>query len=84
MPTTRRLRAHGQRFADASLIKLHLANDDCLLAGPGNGCECGLRRPDGTLDTDAARRLWGVHRAAILAEWRGPGQPWAAGLFDAD
>jgi hypothetical protein len=85
MPTVRRLRVHAERFGDAGLIRLHLATDDCLLAGPGGGCACGLRGPDGRLREADARRLWAQHRAQILAEWgTKPGRPWAAELFDAN
>jgi hypothetical protein len=55
MPTKRHRRVHAIVAADDNLQAIHLELGDCLLAGPGKGCVCGLRRPDGTEDDVAIR-----------------------------
>lgn len=53
MPTTRKRKAHGKiEFNEAT--RLHLEIGDCLLAGPGKGCGCGLRDYDGNEREDLA------------------------------
>ena len=55
MTTKRTRRAHGRiaEFDDA--MRLHLESGDCLLAGAGKGCGCGLVGPDGVFRDGLAR-----------------------------
>jgi|GEM_PF-2871347 len=52
MPTVRKRRSRHAAEIDPEMIRMHLEHGDCLLAGPGLGCGCGLRAPDGSLRTD--------------------------------
>ena len=58
MPTNRRYRRRLRTVIDDELQRLHLEEGDCLLAGPGRGCTCGLRGEDG------------IERPEVLAEAR--------------
>lgn len=55
MPTKRTRREHRHVPADDEPQRFHITTGDCLLAGPGDGCACGLRRPDGIEDEAAIR-----------------------------
>lgn len=57
MPTTRRRRSHQYVEIDPDMLRMHLEFDDCLLAGPGLGCGCGLRGPDGVLREELIREI---------------------------
>lgn len=54
MPTTRKRKAHGS-IEFNELTRMHLETGDCLIAGPGKGCGCGLRDYDGNEREDLAR-----------------------------
>ena len=47
MPTTRKRRSRNAVIELDDAVRLHLETGDCCLAGPGLGCGCGLRGPDG-------------------------------------
>lgn len=55
---------------------LHLAIGDCLLAGRGSACGCGLRLSNGEFRMQEARRYWRAHRAEVLAQCRPGERPW--------
>jgi hypothetical protein len=66
MPT-KRTRRPRQRIEFDEVVLLHLQTGDCLLAGPGEGCGCGLIGPDGVLRRDlerAAREHFGLRKGA--------------------
>jgi hypothetical protein len=54
MPTTRKRQAHG-RVELTGLVRVHLELGDCLIAGLGKGCGCGLRDYDGNERDDLVR-----------------------------
>jgi hypothetical protein len=54
VPTTRHRRAHGRVAEFDEAMRLHLTDGDCLLAGPGAGCGCGVVGPDGAYRHDLA------------------------------
>lgn len=84
MPTkrTRRMRSAALKFD--SLVASHLATDDCLFAGPGRGCGCGMIDYYGVFREALAREFWRDHRAAIIAETPAGEQPWVQLLFGDD
>lgn len=78
MTTTRSRRERGREIEFGRPMQTHLETGDCLLAGPGQGCDCGLRGSDGVLRTDLARRMWEAHRDEILAGWTSTDPPWGS------
>lgn len=56
MPTTRKRKAHG-RIEFNGLVRMHIETGDCLIAGPGKGCGCGLRDYDGNERDDLVRMM---------------------------
>jgi hypothetical protein len=62
MPTVRKRRSRHAVEVDPEMLRMHQQFGDCLLAGAGRGCGCGLIGPDGTL------------HPALLAAMREAGQ----------
>lgn len=56
MSTTRTRKAHG-RIELNGLVRHHLETGDCLIAGAGKGCHCGLRDADGNERHDLIKQL---------------------------
>lgn len=54
MPTTRKRKAHSSIELNG-LVRMHIETGDCLIAGPGKGCGCGLRDYDGNERDDLVR-----------------------------
>jgi len=57
MPTTRKRLAHGRIIELNGLVRMHLETGDCLIAGPGKGCACGLRDAAGNERDDLVRMM---------------------------
>lgn len=57
MPTNRKRRTRGKAPDDYELMALHVQFGDCLLAGAGLGCACGLRGEDGKEREDLIRQI---------------------------
>lgn len=55
MPTTRKRKAHSRTIELDDIVLIHLELGDCLLAGPGKGCFCGLRDAEGNERHDLVR-----------------------------
>lgn len=63
MPTTRKRQAHG-RVELNGMMRMHIETGDCLIAGLGKGCGCGLRDYDGNERDELVR----VMQARMEAE----------------
>ena len=57
MPTKRRRTAHVRTDLDYELMAFHMEMGDCLLAGRGKGCGCGLVDADGMFRDDLLEQL---------------------------
>ncbi len=57
MPTTRKRRPREPEIVLDAATRVHLELGDCLLAGRGNGCGCGLRDYNGHERTDVIALL---------------------------
>jgi hypothetical protein len=66
MATNRKRQAHG-RVELNGLMRFHIETGDCLIAGPGKGCGCGLRDYEGNERADLVRLM----KARMEAEKHG-------------
>lgn len=57
MPTNRTRRKRGKAPDDYELMAYHVQIGDCLLAGAGLGCACGIRGEDGIEREDLIRQI---------------------------
>jgi hypothetical protein len=85
MPTMRRMRRRKVLVQyDDDTVRVHLEVGDCLLAGAGKGCGCGLVDEHGELRESAARAAWKAWRQRILRDWTAKTRPWGAQFDDDD
>jgi hypothetical protein len=82
MPTNRTRRARAAIAPYSGLTAVHLGIGDCLCAGPGRGCACGLRDENGVLLVEVAAAHWAAHRDEILRDWAHPYATFAQVLFE--
>lgn len=59
MPTNRKRTRRGRNFDEGmfDVMVMHVKQGDCLLAGYGLGCACGLRGEDGQEREDLIRQI---------------------------
>ena len=59
MPTNRKRRTRGTTLSEVMFpaMAIHIVKGDCLLAGYGLGCACGLRGADGNEREDLIAQI---------------------------